>query len=282
MAVRPSDPVSRLLAQAAARLGEEGRSEAELLLAHALDRPRAWLFAHADDALDEEPAARFEAFVARRERGEPVAQILGRKAFWSFDLRVTPDVLIPRAETELLVDCMLDVLPRGEPALVADLGTGSGAIALAIASERPLVEVVAVDTSAEALAVARSNAQALGLSARVHCVRGHWFGPRGQRRFRAIASNPPYIAEGDPHLDEGDLRFEPRIALTSGADGLDAIRTIVADAPGHLAPGGWLMLEHGWNQGPAVRALLTAAGFAEVATHRDLEARERVSCGRFG
>lgn len=282
MAVGSGALVGGLLAKGAARLGADGRAEAELLLAHAARQSRAWLFAHAGDAVGDTTLANFESLVERRARGEPVAQILGHKAFWTFDLQVTPDVLIPRAETELLVDCMLAVLPRGEPALVADLGTGSGAIALAIASERPLVEVVAVEASPEALAVARTNAERLGLSARVHCVRGHWFGPHGQRRFHAIASNPPYIAEDDPHLDEGDLRFEPRLALTSGPDGLDAIRAIVADAPGHLLPGGWLMLEHGWSQGAAVRALMAASGFDEVTTHLDLEARDRVTCGRFG
>ena len=272
-------PVAALLARAAARLGADARAEAEILLAHALQRPRAWLYAHADAAVAEPAAAEFDALVARRSRGEPVAQILGRQGFWSLDLRVTSDVLIPRADTELLVERALATLPTDRTARVADLGTGSGAIALAIASERPRAFVVAVDASAAALDVARGNAQALGLSARVHCVQGEWFVPLHGERFDLIVSNPPYLAENDPHLGEGDLRFEPRMALASGHDGLDAIRAIVRDAPAHLADGGWLLLEHGWEQGAAVRALFVESGFEDIATWRDIEQRERTTGG---
>ena len=273
--------VAALLASAVVRLGSDMRAEAELLLAHALDRPRAWLIAHAHDVVADAARQRFDLLVARRAQGGPIAQLVGSRGFWSLDLRITPDVLIPRAETELLVECALGVLARDIPVRVADLGTGSGAIALAIASDRPLANVVAVDASRAALAVAQSNALSLGLSARVTCVAGDWFAPLHGQRFDAVVSNPPYIAEDDPHLGEGDLRYEPRMALASGADGLDAIRAIVRDAPAHLAAGGWLLIEHGWGQGGAVRLLFVEAGFGGIATHRDLEARERVTCGRW-
>lgn len=276
----PSDyTITTLLAHAAVRLDADGRVEAELLLAHAMDRPRAWMFAHADDPVESRDADTFEHLVQRRQQGEPIAQILGHRGFWSLDLRITPDVLIPRPETELLVERALALLPSDRALRVADLGTGSGAIALAIASERPLAQVVAVDASAAALAVAQANAQALNLSARVRCVQGDWFAPLAGERFDAIVSNPPYIALDDPHLREGDLRFEPMLALVSGADGLDAIRTIVRDARVHLHADGWLLLEHGWEQGAAVRGLLADAGFTTVATERDLEDRERVTLG---
>ena len=251
-----------------------------MLLLHLLDRPQAWLYAHGDAAVPAAAVAGFRALVARREAGEPVAYLLGRRGFWTLDLAVTPDTLIPRPETELLVEQALARLDAAAPARVADLGTGSGAIALAVASERPVAQVVATDRSEAALAVARGNAVANGLEGRVEFRAGDWFAPLAGERFDLVASNPPYIAEGDPHLAEGDLRHEPPAALASGADGLEAIRRIVAAAPGHLRPGGWLLLEHGFDQGPAVRALLVAAGFGEVATVPDLEARDRVSLGR--
>lgn len=280
MQVHQTPSVAALLARAAARLGQEARLEAELLLAQALDRPRAWLYAHADDGVQDAVRMRFDDLVARRVRGEPVAQLIGRQGFWSLELRITPDVLIPRADTELLVECALAVLPSDVPVRVVDLGTGSGAIALAIASERPCAEIVAVDSSIAALEVARSNAQSLGLSAPVQWMHGDWFAPLDDQRFDAIVSNPPYLAADDPHLEQGDLRYEPRAALVSGRDGLDAIRLIAGAAPSHLLPGGLLLLEHGWEQGAEVRALLEAAGFVEIATHRDIESRERVTCGR--
>lgn len=269
--------VRHLLADAAARLGERG--EAEVLLAHVLGKPRSWLFAHADDALDTVAASAYAALVERRAAGEPVAYLTGRRGFWTLELEVSPATLIPRSETELLVELALARLPEGEAARVADLGTGSGAIALAIASTRPRAQVVAVDLSAEALVVARRNAERHGLG-RVRFAQGDWLAPLSGERFDIIVANPPYIEVGDPHLGRGDLRFEPAAALASGADGLDAIRRIVADARGHLSPGGWLLLEHGWNQGGAVRTLLREAGFAEVFTAQDLEQRDRVSGGR--
>jgi release factor glutamine methyltransferase len=271
-----TETVRAALATGARRLGS--RHEAELLLMHALGVDRAWLFMHADAVLDSDAAARLEALLARRESGEPVAYMLGRRGFWTLDLEVGPATLIPRPETELLVELALERLPPDRPLRVADLGTGSGAIALAIASERPRLQVVATDASAEALAVARRNAERLGIG-NVQFAQGDWFEPLGSDTFDLIVSNPPYIEADDPHLQQGDLRFEPATALASGADGLDAIRRIAADASSHLRPDGWLLLEHGWNQGDAVRRLLSAAGYREVVTCRDIERRDRVTGG---
>jgi len=268
--------VRDLLAEAARRLGE--RIDAELLLAHALGRPRGWLFAHADDAVPAHVQAAFAALVERRAAGEPVAYLVGSRGFWSLELEVTPATLIPRAETERLVELALERLPADRPCRVADLGTGSGAVALALARERPRAQVLATDASAAALAVARRNAQRLGLS-NVAFAQGDWLEPLEGAAFELIVSNPPYIEAGDPHLAQGDLRFEPASALVSGADGLDDVRRIVAGARAHLVPGGWLLFEHGWKQGGAARALLHAAGYADVFTGRDLEGRERVSGG---
>lgn len=268
--------VARLLARARDLIDP---ADAALLLAHALGKSRSWLFAHADDALGEAEAARFDVLLARRAAGEPVAYLTGWRGFWTLELAVTPATLVPRPETELLVDLALARLPVDAPVRVADLGTGSGAIALAIASERPRAQVLATDASSAALDVARGNAARNGIG-NVAFRLGSWLQPLGEDTFDLIASNPPYIAEGDPHLARGDLRFEPAMALSCGADGLDAIRVIVRDAPACLRPGGWLLLEHGWDQGDAVRALLAAAGFVDVATERDLEQRDRVSLGR--
>ena len=270
--------VRTLLADATARLGE--RADAEALLLHVLGQPRSWLFAHADDALDMDVQTAFEALAARRAAGEPVAYLTGRRGFWTLELGVTPATLIPRPETELLVELALERLPRDAAIRVADLGTGSGAIALAIASERPRAQVVATDASADALAVARRNAQRLGIG-NVRFVQGDWLAPLAGERFALIVSNPPYIEAADPHLAQGDLRYEPAAALASGADGLDDIRRIVTGAPAHLDAGGWLLFEHGWNQGDAARALLREAGYVQVFTAQDLEARDRVSGGRW-
>jgi release factor glutamine methyltransferase len=275
-AATPAPRVDALLREAAARIG---RADAEPLLVHALGRDRAWLFAHATDPVAEPDAARFRGLVERRAAGEPVAYLTGKRGFWTLDLEVTPDTLIPRPETELLVELALARIPIDAPARLADLGTGTGAIALALASERPLATVVATDVAKATLAVAVRNAQVHGLG-NVWFRRGDWHEALGRDRFDLVASNPPYIADGDPHLAQGDLRHEPARALSSGADGLDAIRTITAAAPRHLVPGGWLLLEHGLDQGGAVRALLAQAGFVEVETVRDLEQRDRVSLGR--
>lgn len=270
-----------LLRDAARRLGDEGRAEAGLLLAHVLDRPPAWLWAHGHDPVDAAVRDRFEALVERRRAGEPVAYLTGRRGFWRFDLRVSPDTLIPRPETERLVELALEHLPVDRALRLLDLGTGTGAIALALAAERPKARVVAVERSAGAAAIARWNAEALGLSARVELREGDWFAPVAGERFDLVASNPPYIEDADPHLGQGDLRFEPRTALASGVDGLDDLRRIAVAAPAHLLPGGMLLVEHGWRQGEAVRALFAAAGFVDVATARDLEDRERVTVGRW-
>ena len=270
------ETIDSALRQARARLAP---GEAELLLAHVLGRDHGWLYAHGTDPLAPVDAERFEALVARRVGGEPVAYLTGRRGFWTLDLQVGPDTLIPRPETERLVELAVERIPADRPCRVADLGTGSGAIALAIASERPQARVVASDASAAALEVARTNAAEAGL-ANVELRQGDWFGPLAGERFDLVASNPPYIAAGDPHLAQGDLRHEPAAALASGPDGLDDIRSIIAAAPEHLLPGGWLLLEHGHDQGPAVRALLHGAGFEEVETATDLERRDRVSLGR--
>jgi len=269
--------VRSMLAAATDRLGE--RVDAELLLLHVLQQPRSWLFTHADDVPDMDVQTAYAALVERRAAGEPVAYITGRRGFWSLDLEVSPATLIPRPETELLVELALQRLPLVAACSVADLGTGSGAIALAIARERPRVRVVATDASAVALAVAQRNAQRLGLR-NVAFVHGDWLAPLAGQHFDLIVSNPPYIEAADPHLAQGDLRFEPPAALASGPDGLDAIRRIVRDARAHLHPDAWLLFEHGWNQGEASRDLLADAGYAEVFTAQDLESRDRVSGGR--
>ncbi|QOY62300.1 peptide chain release factor N(5)-glutamine methyltransferase [Lysobacter sp. H21R4] len=256
-----------------------GAGEAELLLAHALGRSRTWLYAHGDEELDDAVAERFGALLERRRAGEPVAYLTGQRGFWRFDLQVSPATLIPRAETELLVEQTLARLPADRKLRVADLGTGSGAVALAVAMERPSVHVIATDASESALAVAAGNARALGLG-NVQFCHGDWLQPLAGMRFDLIVSNPPYIAEDDAHLGQGDLRFEPRSALAAGADGLDDIRTIIGDAPALLASGGWLLLEHGLDQGNAVRALMREAGLGELETVLDLEQRDRVSLGR--
>jgi release factor glutamine methyltransferase len=261
--------------------GEDGRLAAELLLAHALGVDRAWLIAHRDDAVAPALAGQARCCVSRRAAGEPIAYIVGHRGFHALDLAVTPDVLIPRPETELLVELALQQIAQSGKVEIADLGTGSGAIALALAQARPQARVLATDASAVALDVARGNAQRLGIG-NVAFAQGDWCAALGARRFDLIVSNPPYIAENDAHLRSGDLRFEPRAALASGSDGLDAIRVIVRAAPAHLQASGWLLLEHGFDQGAAVRALLRQSGFVEVFSARDLEDRERVSGGRVG
>jgi release factor glutamine methyltransferase len=265
-----------LLASASLRID---RVDAEWLLLHVLQQSHGWLFAHRNDPLDPAVASAFETLVRRRMIGEPVAYLTGTRGFWSLALEVDPAVLIPRPETELLVELALERLSAHEPLRVADLGTGSGAIALAIAHERPLARVVGVDASVAALELAGRNARRLGLS-NVEFRTGDWCEPLHGEHYDLVASNPPYIASGDPHLSRGDLRFEPAMALASGVDGLDAIRRIVRDAPAHLAPRGWLLLEHGWEQGAAVRALMQEAGLCDIATHQDLERRDRVTLGR--
>lgn len=276
--VMPSanDTVRSVLAAGTRRLGS--RQDAELLLLHALQVERAWLFMHSERCVDAVALARYADLLARREAGEPVAYLLGSWGFWSLHLDVSPATLIPRPETELLVEQALARLPPDRPLCVADLGTGSGAVALAIASERPQAQVLATDASTAALAVARRNAERLGL-ANVRFAQGDWCRALGSAVCDLIVSNPPYIEANDAHLGHGDLRFEPVLALASGVDGLDAIRSIIGDARHHLVPGGTLLFEHGWNQGDAARQLLAAAGYVDAVTYRDLEHRDRVSGG---
>jgi release factor glutamine methyltransferase len=269
------------LVAAAQRLVESSdtaRLDAEVLLAAALNRPRSYLFTWPERRLESEPAHRFDAWLNRRLTGEPVAYILGRREFWSLELEVTPDTLIPRPETERLVELALERLPADRPIALADLGAGSGAIALALAVERPQARIVATDRSSAALTVARRNAQRLGIRT-VEFRQGNWCEPLGGECFDLIASNPPYVAAADPHWRRGALRFEPPVALAAGMDGLEALRVIIAQAPNHLQPNGWLLLEHGYDQGEAVSTLLQERGFIAVSDHRDAAGMSRASCG---
>ncbi len=270
--------VRELLEQAARAIaGESARADAALLLGEALGASRAWLVAHDDAEVGAGQRLRFEAMVARRRDGEPVALILGRQDFWSLSLDLGPSTLVPRPDTERLVELALARLPRAMAADVLDLGTGSGAIALAIRSERPDARVTATDASGAALAVARGNAVRLGLDLRF--LHGDWFAPVRGERFDLVLSNPPYLADDDPHLPS--LRHEPRDALVSGPFGLDAIKAICADAPACLRTRGWLLLEHGNTQAAQVRGLLHAAAFAAIETWQDIEGRDRVSGGQW-
>lgn len=271
-----------LLSDAALRLAlhDSARLDAELLLCHVLGKARSFLFAFPELLPDAAACARFAALVEARCDGRPIAQLIGRRGFWSLELAVDEHTLIPRPETELLVEAALARIPMTSPCQVADLGTGSGAIALAIASERRFAQLVATDRSEDALRVASANADRLGLDSRVAFRAGNWCEALQDQRFEMIVSNPPYIRADDAHLQQGDLRFEPIGALASGEDGLDAIRVISAAAPAHLQPAGWLLLEHGFDQGKEVRALLELAGFIQVETLLDLEARERVTLGK--
>jgi release factor glutamine methyltransferase len=249
------------------------RLDAELVLAHALRQPRSYLQAHDDDRVDEETIARYRSLLARCAEGEPLAYLTGEREFWSLPLAVTPEVLIPRPETELAVErCM--ALRDAAPADVADLGTGSGAIALALALERRQWRIVATDRAAGALQVARANAQRLGVQ-NVEFLEGDWFAPLSGRRFDLIVSNPPYVAAGDPAL--GALRYEPAMALSPGASGMEALRRIVLEAPAYLLPGGWLVLEHGAGQAEELGRSLVGAGYARVRCHPDLAGRDRVT-----
>ncbi|UZE28324.1 peptide chain release factor N(5)-glutamine methyltransferase [Pseudomonas asplenii] len=254
------------------------RLDAELLLAAALGKSRSYLHTWPEKIVSSEDALTFADFLQRRRGGEPVAYILGQQGFWKLDLEVAPHTLIPRPDTELLVEAALELLPTS-PAKVLDLGTGTGAIALALANEHPGWQVTAVDRVPEAVALAERNRQRLGLD-NVTVLHSHWFSALQGQRFQLIISNPPYIAAADPHLVQGDVRFEPASALVAGADGLDDLRTIIAQAPVHLDTGGWLLLEHGYDQAEAVRELLAAQGFSEVHSRTDLGGHQRISLGR--
>jgi release factor glutamine methyltransferase len=261
------------LRQASARIGAV---DARALLCHAAGRDRASLIAHPEAVLAPGEALAFDTLVDRRGAGEPVAYLTGEREFYGLSFKVTPDVLIPRPETELLVDLALERAPH--EGRVLDLGAGSGCIGLTLVSQRSHLRVGLADQSLAALAVARENARRLGVDAEF--LRSDWYSALGHARFDVIVSNPPYVADGDPHLGAGDLRFEPPAALVGGPDGFDCIRRIVAGGPAHLAPGGWLLIEHGYDQASAVRALLAGAGFAGVFSARDLSGIERVSGGR--
>jgi len=278
---RKTETMTLAQAMAAARARGLARLDAQLLLLHALDHAphdRAWLISHDGDVLPEDAAGRFDALVQRRVAGEPLAYLTGFKEFFGLQLQVDARVLDPRPDTETLVEWALEVLDTldAAPLEVLDLGTGSGAIALALQHARPALHVTAVDASADALAVAQANARRLSLP--VTFVEGAWL-ENASDHYHVIVSNPPYVAAGDPHL--AALMHEPLQALASGPDGLDDLRQIVAQAPAHLVSGGWLLLEHGWDQAAAVRTLLAQAGFNAVQSRPDLAGIERCSGGKW-
>ena len=254
------------------------RLDIELLLAAAIGKSRSYLHTWPERIVSSEAAATFATYLQRRSEGEPVAYILGQQGFWKLDLEVAPHTLLPRPDTELLVEVALELLPA-TPLQVLDLGTGSGAIALALASERGGWQVTAVDRVPEAVALAERNRQRLQLD-NAKVLASHWFDALQGQRFALIVSNPPYIAEQDPHLAAGDVRFEPSSALVAGSDGLDDLRQIITQAPQHLLPGGWLLLEHGYDQAAAVRELLARHGFEQIQSRTDLGGHERISLGR--
>ncbi|TNH74642.1 MULTISPECIES: peptide chain release factor N(5)-glutamine methyltransferase [Aeromonas] len=262
--------------------GESPRADADVLLCHLLGCRRSYLMTWPERELDAAQQATLQGWLARRLNGEPIAHLVGEREFWSLPLKVSPATLIPRPDTEVLVEQALTRIPQ-EPCAVLDLGTGTGAIALALKSERPEIDVWAVDRMADAAALARENSAALGLPIEVRD--GSWFEPLGEPdrdntpRFAVIVSNPPYIDGADPHLEQGDVRFEPRSALVADDAGLADIRHIVAHAPAYLLTDGWLLLEHGWDQGEAVRQLLRDGGYREVATVRDYGDNDRVTQG---
>lgn len=254
--------------------------DANVLLAHVLDVARSWLLAHPEHCPDAAAAARYRRQLTRRGRGEPLAYLVGQREFWSLELAVTPAVLVPRPDTECLVEQALARIPAGRPIIVADLGTGSGAVALAIARERPAARIIATDASHDALAVARDNANRLALT-NVTFELGDWFKPLEELRAACIVSNPPYVAEDDPHLTNAELSFEPRHALVADDGGLAALHHIIDHAPAHLMAGGWLLLEHGCEQRAAVASRMRQAGFVGLASYTDLGGRDRVTAGRW-
>ena len=258
--------------------------EARMLAERALDETAAGIAANLRQPVSTTAQAPFDALAVRRQRGEPIAYILGEREFYGRRFIVTPDVLIPRPDTELLCEAVLERLSgfdAGRSASILDLGTGSGAIALTLACERPDARITAADVSPFALAVARRNAARLGVADRVRLLDSDWFAALANERFDIIVGNPPYIGEQDTHLTEGDLRFEPRLALAAGATGMEAIDVIARDAPSHLQCGGWLLLEHGWQQGALCRKALSTNGFTDVVSLLDLAGRTRVSGGKW-
>ncbi|HEY9210678.1 MAG TPA: peptide chain release factor N(5)-glutamine methyltransferase [Methylotenera sp.] len=257
----------------------DARYESQLLLQHVLKVNRAWLIAHENGDLAADIQREFDTLIQRRIGGEPIAYILGSREFYGLNLAVTPATLIPRPDTEILVDIALEKIPANQTAQILDLGTGTGAIALAIAQQRPQAQVTGVDASKTALEVATSNSQRLHI-ANSHFILSDWFNNLNDTRFDVIASNPPYIEEADAHLKQGDLRFEPISALASGADGLDDIRRIIDGCLIHLKPQGWLMFEHGYNQAESVRELMAETGLIAIETFKDLGDNDRVTIGK--
>lgn len=271
--------LAELLASAELPDSDTARLDAELLLCHAIGKPRTYLRTWPERQPDAEQLRRFEQLLSQRRRGVPIAYLLGEQGFWSLQLEVSASTLIPRPDTERLVEVALEVGPEGA-AQVLDLGTGTGAIALALAVERPQWQLTGVDRIAEAVALAQRNARRLQIG-NAHFEQSDWFGVLAGRRFDVIVSNPPYIAADDPHLQQGDVRFEPGSALVSGADGLDDIRVLVSQAPSHLHTAGWLLFEHGWQQADAVAQLLREQGFEQVQSWRDLGDQQRVTGGQW-
>lgn len=272
--------IRNLLAMALEKLAgsPSARFDAEILMAHVLESKRSFLYANPELELPHNRSEAFKKLVRQRAAGQPVAYLIEAAEFWSLPLKITPAVLIPRPDTECLVEAALSKIPPQADWRIADLGTGSGAIALAIASERPKCEIHATDISRASIEVARDNASRLGLD-HIHLHCGSWLEPL-KGKFHVIVSNPPYIDADDPHLEQGDLRFEPRRALTPGADGMSAIRVIGRHAGSILVKGGWLMFEHGWQQAPATIDVMKGAGFVQVETFRDLQGHERVTVGQ--
>lgn len=258
---------------------EEATREAELMLCRATGLTRTLLRTYPEKEVSATQQAQLSAWVQRRSQGEPLAYILGDTEFYGLKLSVTSDTLIPRQDTELLVDAALELIPERTPWTVLDMGTGTGAIAIAIAHHRPIAQVTALDASKVALAVAQDNACALRLPS-IRFIHSDWFSALGQQRFDMIVSNPPYIAQNDPHLQATSLPYEPISALTSGVDGLDDTRLLVLQAPKHLNSDGWLLLEHGYDQGVAVRHLMQSAGFSAITTHRDYGNNDRITLGQ--
>ena len=259
---------------------EEATREAEWMLCRATGLTRTQLRTYPEKEVSDTQQAQLNGWIQRRLQGEPLAYIFGDTEFYGLTLSVTSDTLIPRQDTELLVDAALELIPERAPWTVCDMGTGSGAIAIAIAYHRPIAQVTALDASKAALAVAQDNACALRLPS-IRFLQSDWFSALGQQRFDMIVSNPPYIAQDDPHLQATSLPYEPMSALTSGVDGLDDIRLLIEQAPKHLNPEGWLLLEHGYDQGAAVRQLMQSAGFSAIATHRDYGNNDRITLGQF-
>lgn len=274
--------IKQTLTNAATQLincSDSAQADAEILLSHVLESSRTSLHTWPGGNLDETQTQQFSTLLQRRLNGEPIAHITASRAFWDFDLKITADTLIPRPETELLVELALEKIPAEQALQVLDLGTGSGAIALAIAHERPLCNVTAIEKSAAALEVARHNQSVLELD-NLQIFSGSWFSTLDQQTFDIIVSNPPYIAHDDPHLLQGDVRFEPRAALESGPDGLDDIRIIVKQAYRFLLPEGWLMLEHGYDQGEPVEQLLQQHNYKNIQQFKDLSNHTRVTTGQ--